>query len=610
MKNYISLLAILILASLSAMSQTSMFRQTPEHVLSNAGINGLYDTEDWSFFSGAAIRATPLAAGECIFFGNADGRFFCINAKTHTKKWVIETGSPIHSSAAINKGLVFFADNRSMLYAVNASTGKMAWQHDLGKMVRHEWQYDFLMSSPCIYHDKIFIGTGEGNICAIDCRQGKELWKYNAGAVIRSTPAVTKNGIYFGDMKGRFYCIDTTGKLQWKFSTNGDTLNSADYGFDRNAIISSPAVYDGKVFFGSRDGNMYCLDAITGEKKWIFSYGTSWIIASPCIYGSMVIQGTSDGRFINAIDINSGKELWRCKTNEPLFSSPVIVGNIVYEAGYDGVLYCVDAKSGKRIAPGFMMQALSNSSPVFDGANIYIVSDDGYLHALKKREIPLHPMNTVDSNFVYFNAKPAYKIFKTGVDATLAETLRRRGFSVIDSDSAVTDIMQRTLSDKFKRRIVFATDYFASALIDSSSNSLLRRFMEAGGEVVILGFNFCFLKQVPDGFTLNSFKTVGEILNIDFQFDDIRAFKGAYPNTITDAGNKLSLSRFTIVGAQSSVRQSEVNVVYATNELGEATSWTKFYNNGGKFTQLWMDEFHHPEKMFEVIWKLMEQTPG
>ena len=64
------------------------------------------------------------------------------------------------------------------------------------------------------------------------------------------------------------------------------------------------------------------------------------------------------------------------------------------------------------------------------------------------------------------------------------------------------------------------------------------------------------------------------------------------PITITDAGKKIGLNRFVNIGSVGSIKQSEVNIVYAINELGEATHWTKLYNNGGKFTQLWIDEFH------------------
>ena len=51
----------------------------------------------------------------------------------------------------------------------------------------------------------------------------------------------------------------SNGILYWNYTTG-------------NAVMSSPAVADGKVYVGSYDNNVYCLDATTGE--WIWNYTT------------------------------------------------------------------------------------------------------------------------------------------------------------------------------------------------------------------------------------------------------------------------------------------------------------------------------------------------
>ena len=52
------------------------------------------------------------------------------------------------------------------------------------------------------------------------------------------------------------------GKIQWTFATNG-------------AIQSSPAIVDGLVYFGSRDGKIYALNATSGIEQWEYQTG-SW----------------------------------------------------------------------------------------------------------------------------------------------------------------------------------------------------------------------------------------------------------------------------------------------------------------------------------------------
>jgi outer membrane protein assembly factor BamB len=45
-------------------------------------------------------------------------------------------------------------------------------------------------------------------------------------------------------------------------------------------LWSSPAILDGKAYFGSYDGNVYCLDAVTGREVWRFME-VDWVGSSP-----------------------------------------------------------------------------------------------------------------------------------------------------------------------------------------------------------------------------------------------------------------------------------------------------------------------------------------
>ncbi len=607
-KFYLLLISILLVTP-KAIGQShesaQMFRQTPEHTMTNGLQSGIFQEKDWSFFSNAPIRSTPLVVGNNIYFGNAEGKFFCISKETKKQQWVFDAKSPLHSSPAYFNETVYFADASQTLYALNAKTGKKIWQLNFDKTLPYEWQFDYFQSSPTIANGKIFTGGGDGKLRIVDCKTGKEILQYATAARVRSTPAVTQSGIYFGDFSGKFYCLDLNGKLNWKFSTVGDTITPSRFSYDRKAIISSPIIKDDVVIFGSRDGYLYALNSKTGEEKWKFDYKNSWVLSSPIIYNNMVIQGTSDARFVNAINISTGKEIWRSRTFDVVFASPTIVGDIVYIGAFDGVMYCFDAKTGKRVTPGFMTGSNILSSAVHDGKSLYFGSDDGNLYALKTPLTYPRSINTVDSNFVFLKAEVFPRTFKTGIDMTLAETLRRRGYTPCEDDTTLSEIMKRTIVDKFKRKVVFATNYFPAVILDGNKTSLLRRFMDAGGEVLILNLNFAFFNRIPAGWVLRNHKNAGELLGIDFEYNDTRALKGVYPTFATEEGLKIGLPRFS--NSLASVKKTEVNIVYAINEIGEATSWTKLYNNNGKFIQLWLDEFHNPEQMFPAIYKIMEK---
>ena len=94
------------------------------------------------------------------------------------------------------------------------------------------------------------------------------------------------SGIYAGSGPRQLHGV------KWKFATG-----------DR--IVSSPVWYEGVVYFGSDDNNVYAVDAATGRQNWKFT------------------------------------------TNGPVPSTPAIAAGIVYFASYDGKFYAVDAARRK-----------------------------------------------------------------------------------------------------------------------------------------------------------------------------------------------------------------------------------------------------------------------
>lgn len=74
--------------------------------------------------------------------------------------------------------------------------------------------------------------------------------------------AVVGQRLYYGSIVDHhLYCVDTrTGEELWTYATEG-------------AIRLAPTVYNGKVYFGSDDGKVYCLNAVDGETVWSLRVG-------------------------------------------------------------------------------------------------------------------------------------------------------------------------------------------------------------------------------------------------------------------------------------------------------------------------------------------------
>ena len=74
-------------------------------------------------------------------------------------------------------------------------------------------------------------------------------------------------------------------------------------------MYSSPAVADGRVYFGSYDGTFYCVDVRTGALKWSF-YAQGEVSGSPAVIGRTVYMASFAGRAW-ALDARNGKVLYR-----------------------------------------------------------------------------------------------------------------------------------------------------------------------------------------------------------------------------------------------------------------------------------------------------------
>jgi eukaryotic-like serine/threonine-protein kinase len=252
-------------------------------------------------------------------------------------------------------------------------------------------------SSPAIVNGVVYVGSNDGKLYAIDQENGAQKWSFPTGARITSSPAVANGLVYFGSYNGAFYAIDTaTGKLRWKFLNPGERRYTATHlhgslpageampdPFD--VYLSSPAIWNGAVYFGSGDGNVYSLDAASGSLKWKFHTGDV-VHASPAIVDGKLYIGSWDSYFY-ALDAATGKEVWRFKTGEDpdihnqvgIQSSATVANGIVYFGCRDSNLYALNAATGRQRWAFNNKGSWVIASPVVKEGEVYFATSDSAL---------------------------------------------------------------------------------------------------------------------------------------------------------------------------------------------------------------------------------------
>jgi outer membrane protein assembly factor BamB len=258
-----------------------------------------------------------------------------------------------------------------------------------------------VVSSPAVVGGVVYVGSNDGKLYAIDEQTGTQKWSFATESRIPSSPAVAAGRVFFLSYDGNFYAVDAaTGKLRWKFADPGERRYTATHlhgslpageampdPFD--VYLSSPVVWNGAVYFGSGDGNIYALDAATGSLRWKFKTGDV-VHASPAIADGRLYIGSWDSYFY-ALDAATGKELWRFKTGEDpqyhnqvgIQSSATIADGVVYFGCRDSNLYALDAATGHQRWVYNNKGSWVITSPIVRNGKIYFAtSDTALLHVL------------------------------------------------------------------------------------------------------------------------------------------------------------------------------------------------------------------------------------
>ena len=327
----------------------------------------------------------------------------------------------------------------------------------------------------------------------------------------------------------------------------------------------------------------------------------SWVISTVAVKDSFVVTGTSDGRFVQAVNIETGKEIWKYRTSLAVWSSPLIINDKVYAGSFDGQLYCIDLKTGKRISQ-FKVDGKIMSSPVWNDDLLYFGSDDGYLYVLSGHTDKRQNKADLD-RYVYYEAGMNV-YFRGNSDIVIRNYLRSNGYKLIGTDSLAFYMSKESASPSV---FVFASLYFPPALVANGKSSIIRKYLDRGGKIVMTGINPIVYEidektKQPVAFRAGAADT---IFNLDYGKGDTRTFMGDFPSFPTQQGKQLGLPDFW--STSLFIDEKNVDVVLGKSENGDVSAFAKNYLNGGQFVQLWIDA-DKPDRLDAIIkaaeWKL------
>jgi len=324
----------------------------------------------WKLDLPAWSGSTPIVWGDHVFLSvaedlrqqNGDNLFlWCIDRGKGTVLWRRPLGSGNHqeqkqnmsSPSPVTDGRRVWVMTGTGILKAFDFTGKELWardiQRDYGRFGLN-WGYG---SSPLLHGDALFVQVLHGMrtrdpsyVLRIDANTGKTIWR-----IERPTPA-------------RFESPDayTTPAL-------------LTYGSTTEIVITGGDVVTGH-------------DPATGKELWRanglnpYNDGSHRIVASPVVHGDLIVAPTRERPMLalkagGRGDVTRSHVLWSFNYG-PDVPTPVTDGTYVYVINDRGIMWCLDARSGKEIYGRQRLRPSTYSaSPVLADGKIYVTNEDG-----------------------------------------------------------------------------------------------------------------------------------------------------------------------------------------------------------------------------------------
>ena len=278
---------------------------------------GVSTAVDWSMLGGDAThsgyRADPLGLPVSLLW-----KYGAAGEEAVVTVW---------SSPAASDDAVFFCYDTSV-YGVERATGQLRWRYDAQTQLR---------SSPAITDEGVFVGGSNGVLYAIAQDTGRLMWRYPTPTrkPMESSPVIDKGTLYVGSDDYYVYAIDLqTRQLKWQFKTTHE-------------VKAAPMVRGGVCYVGAINGDMYAIDD-QGRQIWQANLGPGPVFAGPSFERDKILAPA--GNRVVALDMDRGIRRWTFDApGDIVTGSPAVADRMMYVGSKDGSLYGVNASTGRAV---------------------------------------------------------------------------------------------------------------------------------------------------------------------------------------------------------------------------------------------------------------------
>jgi outer membrane protein assembly factor BamB len=339
-------------------------------------------------------------------------------------------------------------DGGNVVLLCVGTNGREIWRRTLGAAqgrTRHD-EANLSSPSPSTDGQHVYVYTGHGDFACFDF-EGKEIWKFNAqdryGPFqiqwgMHVTPLLHGNRLYLSLLhSGGWWVIaidKANGEEVWKIQRDSDARAECKHSYaspclwhdDKNEYLIVHGCDYATAHRLSDGGEIWRLGELNPKE----SYNpTLRLVATPVATSDLiVVPSAKNGPVVGINPAAKGKimpgnsfELWRKPHNTPDVPSPLVHDGLVYLCRENGLLFCLDGKSGQELYQQALHRGIYRASPVYADGKIYCTARDGTVSVIKAG--PKFQAPTVNKLPDEFSASPAIsngRIYLRGFQALYA----------------------------------------------------------------------------------------------------------------------------------------------------------------------------------------------
>jgi len=334
-------------------------------------------------------------------------------SETETIAWKLPLPGEAGSTPIVWGDRIFLTgkDGKNLVLLCASTDGKELWKKPIGTTAGNSPKGDegntVSASSPCTDGKHVFtFDGGSGNLVCFDF-EGQEIWKvdlqnrygkFTMNWGTHTSPLLDGDRLYMQLLHrnaGLVIALNKAdGKEIWKVKRETDARAESKESY------ATPSIWrkGEQEYLVTHGGDCTVAHRLTdGSEIWRVgglnprATDSLRLVASPTVSADLiVVPSAKSGPVVGvkpeatgAVNAGSKFEQWRRPDKTPDVSSPLIVDGLVYLCGEGGILYCVDAKTGKDHYAERLHSSRYRASPVYADGHVYCTAHDGVVTVVK-----------------------------------------------------------------------------------------------------------------------------------------------------------------------------------------------------------------------------------